>query len=205
MARPWIKLEGRRHGKLVIKGRVSTYEVLCQCDCGEECIVDYKNLQNGGRQHCGCERENDLNKRYIGMIQGKLTVIAVNKAKTVGKVKRRTFTCRCTCGTVLEVRTDAFKNGNTSSCGCYKRIMPNNITHGESKSELYKIWESMMVRARNKLVAVHDYDPGFESFEYFRDTVGKNYQQGYGLRRINNNIGYYIDNIYWYCYNKKRK
>lgn len=53
--------------------------------------------------------------------------------------------CVCECGGHTVVRGSHLKSGNVTSCGCRK----GNITHGESGTRLYAIWNNMRERCRN--------------------------------------------------------
>ena len=52
---------------------------------------------------------------------------------------------KCSCGKEFITCISRVKNGNTKSCGCYKiqRLKESSITHGDSKTRLYKIWTTM--------------------------------------------------------------
>ena len=54
-----IDISGQRFGKLVAikpieEKKKSTIQWLCQCDCGNICIVDGSNLRTGLTKSCGC-------------------------------------------------------------------------------------------------------------------------------------------------------
>ena len=53
--------------------------------------------------------------------------------------------CICECGGHTIVRGSHLKSGNVTSCGCRK----GHITHGESGTRLYAIWNSMRKRCRD--------------------------------------------------------
>lgn len=59
-----IILDGRRFGKLTVisemeqRGKRGARLFRCSCDCGNEKIVSYGNLVNGGTQSCGCLRRD---------------------------------------------------------------------------------------------------------------------------------------------------
>lgn len=53
-----IDLKGRKYGRLTVikkaekRGREQTW--LCECDCGNSCVVRGANLRNGHTKSCGC-------------------------------------------------------------------------------------------------------------------------------------------------------
>ncbi len=57
-------------------------------------------------------------KSLIGNVYGNLTVIADSQKRSNRKV---IWVCRCSCGSIIEVRSDALVTGNTKSCGCSKK------------------------------------------------------------------------------------
>lgn len=64
-----IDLKGERFGQLLVikregtdKDRNATW--LCQCDCGNTCVVSYQALVNKGRISCGCARHTGGGRYY---------------------------------------------------------------------------------------------------------------------------------------------
>ena len=55
--------------------------------------------------------------------------------------KKRTFLTQCICGKKKIVRLGNLLNGDTKSCGCMK-----SRTHGMSKTQIYKAWQTMIYR-----------------------------------------------------------
>ena len=64
--------------------------------------------------------ENLINKKF-----NFLTVIS----GPIIKNKKTYWHCKCDCGQEKDIRADLLKNGNTKSCGCYKKniLIKNNI------------------------------------------------------------------------------
>lgn len=85
-----------------------------------------------------------MRKIKLGEKYGYLTVVSEpyrNKNKT--KVL-----AQCKCGIVKEYYVENILNGVTTSCGCYhKEILTK---HGNSRSQIYKIWSNMKKRCINK-------------------------------------------------------
>lgn len=54
---PRITKQGKKKGNY--------YFYLCKCDCGNECIVQKENLQNGATQSCGCLQKEIATKNII--------------------------------------------------------------------------------------------------------------------------------------------
>ncbi len=95
-------------------------------------------------------------KDLTGMKFGRLTVIGRN-----GSTKQGTaiWHCRCECGQELDVRGYHLREGNSTSCGCFRREScwdinrQRNTVHGDSISgiynRLYHVWENMRERCLN--------------------------------------------------------
>lgn len=71
-----------------------------------------------------------------------------------GGVIRRTWWCRCSCGTTLLVQQAGLLSGNSRSCGCWNReqAVTTNTTHGLSVHadpavvRVHSLWKHMMAR-----------------------------------------------------------
>lgn len=86
---------------------------------------------------------------------------------------------------------------------------PWKMTHGKSKTPLYKKWKSIKYRCLNPNCKDYPnyggrgitlYEPWINNFELFEDYVLNNLgplQKGYTLERINNEQGYEPGNIEW--------
>src|SRR5574344_527323 len=67
-----VDLTNQRFGRLLV---LSKYDVvgkgetrwLCQCDCGNKCVVSRGGLKGGKTQSCGClqkERASEIKRKY---------------------------------------------------------------------------------------------------------------------------------------------
>lgn len=129
-------LKGRRFGMLVvmrrgenINGRVSWY---CKCDCGNETLCIARDLKNGDAKSCGCMKKmkNIRYKDIGGERFGRLvTLHPTLKRDKKGSVK---WKCRCDCGKILLVTEDALVRGNTTSCGCKKAEVQEQVFNNVS-------------------------------------------------------------------------
>lgn len=77
----------------------------------------------------------------VGMRFGYLTVIDFSHTYKGHSYWR----CVCECGGHTVARGSHLKSGNITTCGC--RI--GRITHGESGTRLYAVWNNMRERCRN--------------------------------------------------------
>jgi hypothetical protein len=114
--------------------------------------------------------------------------------------------CQCICGTKRDVPQYRLLRGKSKSCGCIRKdlAVQRNTTHGKTKTKLFRTWTSILYRIshdphyteRN----IDIYPPWKDSFELFEkyilSTLGPR-PPGCSLDRINNNLGYFPDNLKW--------
>lgn len=127
MPRPTKNLKGMRFGKLTViefsgyrkKNSCSIATWKCQCDCGNEKIINAVDLIQGKTKSCGCLK-TDGSSRIINMVGqkfGKLTVIEMIKKDG----KKTTCRCICDCGNEVVVNSYQLRSGKTKSCGCLRK------------------------------------------------------------------------------------
>ena len=130
----------------------------------------------------------------IGDKFGKLTVL---ECVSGDKAETREWRCKCDCGNTVVAKEKYLKNGHRKSCGCLYGI--SSTKHGETKTRLHKVWESMLARCE------YQKHPHFKSYggrgisvckewheyENFRDWALQNeYSDTLTLDRINVNGNY---------------
>lgn len=153
-------------------------------------------------------------KNRIGERVGKLTVIerAENKievAKSGKRSVRAQWLCQCDCGDRVIVSghnlNKALQNpegkAGTRSCGC---LMGKKEKHGQSKSDTYVTWRSMIQRCTNPNFTSYQTYGGrgievcdkWHTFEGFYEDMGDR-PPSLTLERRDTNKGYFKDNCYW--------
>jgi hypothetical protein len=111
-------------------------KVLCICKCGTERLVYRHLLRAGQSRSCGCLRGEQLRSGswdtqlpvrrdqevVPGAVFGRLVVTGEPEPTEPGK-KHRMVPVRCTCpkDKHFKVAIASLRNGNTKSCGCYRR------------------------------------------------------------------------------------
>lgn len=156
--------------------------------------------------------ENLIGKRF-----GRLRAIEHKGRRADG---REQYLCKCDCGREIVVIAKNLKNNNTKSCGCLKRDswLAANVTHGKSKTKLYRVWASIKDRCyRSGCKNYHNYggrgiamcDEWKDSFQSFYEWATSNgYSPGLTIERMDVDGNYTPDNCCWItaheqCQNKR--
>lgn len=68
-----------------------------------------------------------------------------------GRYKCKMWRCKCDCGNDVITRGKSLSGGVTKSCGCLRdELQHKRVTkHGDCKSRLYSVWDSMRQRCNN--------------------------------------------------------
>lgn len=148
----------------------------------------------------------------IGQRFGRLEVI--ERAET--KNKHKYFLCRCDCGTLKAISMSHLRTGSTQSCGCGigKATRARHISHGETKTRLYRIWAAMKTRCSNAKSKSYKYYGGrgikvieeWKAFEPFRDwSLAHGYKEDLTIDRIDVNGNYSPQNCQWIPFAEQSK
>ena len=99
----------------------------CQCQCGNETLVEGYLLKNGKTKSCGCYGQEITRQRNVarlidltGQKFGKLTVLRRDGTYGKGRVSKPTWLCQCQCGNQLSVTGNRLTMKKKSDCGCSK-------------------------------------------------------------------------------------
>lgn len=151
---------------------------------------------------------------WVGKESHYLTVVDAYMRVTEGKLRQRYFMCKCKCGNEKLVHGDGIRKQRIKSCGCWKSEVDaakaktmgdSNLTHGLSKSRIYKIWDSMMYRCYNTNDESYENYGGrgikvsekWHKFDSFYEDMSEGYNENMTIDRINVNGNYEKSNCRW--------
>jgi len=135
---------------------------LCRCSCGKEKRIEYKTLYNGTSSNCGHINSDGI---IAGMIFGRLTVIEFSHKNYRGMSY---YSCQCACGNIKAVQGTALKNGNSSSCGCYRKET-SSIRAIENQKKMKKRNHSWYFydKNKNKIDCRSSFEVLYWNYHYF--------------------------------------
>jgi hypothetical protein len=139
--RSFNRLGGQRFGRLVIKKYAGADKRnktlwLCECDCGNQVVVQQSNL-GVSTLSCGCLNKDNVVGRYKrtefnpGQVFGLWEVV---RAEGKEKSGNKNYLCRCACGTEKHIAGYNLKLGRSTNCGCAakrQREIAKKIKHQE--------------------------------------------------------------------------
>lgn len=113
---PKRDLRGQKFGKLTPVEWLRGGYWRCICDCGNETIVDTRNLMSGHTCSCGCGNHDSKNVTDMtGYEDEKLIVL--ERSENMGECAAWLCICKH-CGRQFVTRGSNIRCGATKSCGC---------------------------------------------------------------------------------------
>lgn len=181
----------------------------CICTCGNKVVVNGSSLRLGNTKSCGkCLGIDETGNTY-----GKLTVLykSINSKKY--KQSGAIWVCRCECGNVIERRGSFLRRGGCTSCGCswLENVRKSNsLPKGQAaKNHILKTFKKSATKRGIswelsdelvlKIITKNCYYCGREPFQVIKRKT-QNWTLTYmGLDRINNDLGYTLNNVVPCC------
>ncbi len=120
--------------------------------------------------------------------------------------RRTRWRCVCDCGNEGIVSGRELRNGDSKSCGCYKREKTREVhtKHKLCNTPTYVSWVNMLQRCNNPNLEVYrNYGARgitvcerWLTFENFYADLGEK-PKGLTIERLDNDLGYYKENCKW--------
>lgn len=114
-----IDLTGQRFGKLYVREKLppasdGRTRWLCDCDCGNSCVVSSYSLRKKNQQSCGCGKiKNIAGQRFDHLVvlrrSDRYVMISNQKRKYM-------WECRCDCGEVVYRLSEKMRLGKNCAC-----------------------------------------------------------------------------------------
>ena len=125
MSRKCIDLTGQKFGRLTVIERAGSDSKgravwLCKCECGNVRVVQSGNLKSGHTTSCGCFNRDKVKNNAIDLTGQKFGRLTVVSRQGSSKGRKAVWLCKCECGNDILVEGSKLRNGNTTSCGCFR-------------------------------------------------------------------------------------
>ena len=204
-------LKGKKFGKLIVlsengKNKQGGINWLCKCDCNNIITARSSNLVQGLLLSCGClEKEINKRKDRVGEVFGRLTIIGLSE------INRKIVIVKCSCGVEKKAQYYNLKSGHIKSCGCLKLSGLQTIPRKRKPSgevqfnSIYKEYKNGALNrnlsfnlTEKEFFEITQKDCYYCSIPPYRER--KNYRGDdffiyNGIDRVNNKIGYEINNV----------
>lgn len=202
---------GLQFGTVSIVAKVGPKTWLASCSkCGNSYERSFEDLWRSVKQHTKkfrCPNCSYPYKSYEGKQFHRITVLEVFRHKSKPYAK-----AVCQCGTPLVKPLRDLKSGNTKSCGCLNKEVNalRFLTHGKSRTRIYRIWSNMIQRCENSKNPSYDCYGGrgitvcksWHSFETFLRDMGEP-GESLTIDRKDNGGNYCKTNCKWATYGEQ--
>ncbi len=128
-SKPRVDLTGKKFGKLTPLYYIKGGKWHCKCDCGKECDVDTRNLNNNHTQSCGCLVKEKASNNVVNMMgyeDDNFKVLERNGSSPQGIAY---WKCLCKhCGNIFTTKGSNIRSTGIQSCGCQHSKGEQKIT-----------------------------------------------------------------------------
>ena len=211
-----LDLTGQRFGQLIAVRPTSErrrgYIVWeCKCDCGNTAFVSAINLRRGYTTSCGCAKYRRKGKDLAGQRFGQLVAIRPTDERINKSI---VWECKCDCGKTTRVSAANLQSGNTTSCGCARRVTQGVDLTGQRFGQLiavrptserrrgYIVWECKCDCGNTAYMTTHDLRRGSVSCGCVKpekkaeDITGQRFGKLVAIRPTDERIN---GNVVWEC------
>lgn len=113
---PRKNLIGRKFGMLAPIEWIRGGSWRCVCDCGNETIIDTRNLLSGHTESCGCKRYETKNVTDMSNYEDE-NLKVISRSGNIGDTAAWKCICKH-CGREFVTKGSNIRFGYTQSCGC---------------------------------------------------------------------------------------
>lgn len=113
---PRKDLTGQKFGMLTATEWIRGGRWRCVCDCGNETIVDTRNLLTGHTKSCGCKRYETRNVTDMSNYEDE-NLKVISRDGNIGEIAAWRCICKH-CGREFTTKGSNIRFGYTQSCGC---------------------------------------------------------------------------------------
>lgn len=214
--RTFPDITGQQFGKItVLDGKLAGGKALIKCECGIEKTVSRYDVFHGKVKSCGAKQCVARAKDLTGQRFALLTVIreVPNDKDIAGRCA--IWECQCECGTTLNVPSNQLNSGRTKSCGCAKGVWisrKNAIPIKERvENQVFSEYKRNATKRNLEFLLSKEDFVDFMYGECFycgsppancmkkQKVTGEEFHQFNGVDRVNNEIGYTLDNCVSCC------
>lgn len=122
---PRKNLTGQKFGMLTPVEWIRGGRWKCICDCGNETLVDTRNLTTGHTTSCGCKKR--MSKNVVDMTGYEdENIRVISRAGNIGDIASWKCICKY-CGREFVTKGSNIRFGYTRSCGCQLSRNETNI------------------------------------------------------------------------------
>jgi hypothetical protein len=180
----------------------------CVCDCGNTCYFSARKLKESTKsKSCGCKPTSNI-KDLTGQVFGGLEVLEItDRRRKHGKNGGGSvvWKCKChDCGRECYMSSRTLLINQATSCGCskvatgkgiFKNILSN---YKKNATERGFCWELTEEQTKN-LIFSNCYYCGLEPSNGGKRKIKGGVFTYNGIDRVNNEEGYYLDNVVSCC------
>lgn len=214
--RSFPDITGLQFSKItVLDGKLPGRLALIRCVCGITKTVSRYDVFNGKIQSCGSKGCTSRTKDLTGQRFGLLTVIEEVANDRELKGRCAIWECRCDCGIILTIPSNQLTSARTRSCGCAKSVWISQKMSIPIKDRVEnQLFRQYRQSAEKRELTFNLSKEEFVSFLYNDcfycgvaplncmvkvKVTGSESHNFNGIDRVNNEMGYALDNCVSCC------